>query len=105
MICFIVTPQYRHQFRPPRQTDEMPVRPLVDVLLYWFCSVFGGLFGSIATMSLVVRAMEHVAFDHTEILTIASMALAAPLLFAVAYRSWRKLNYGLSVAPDSTSRP
>ncbi len=56
-------------------------------------------------MSLVVRAMEHVAFDHTEILTITSMALAAPLLFAVAYRSWRKLNYGLSVAPDSTSRP
>lgn len=94
MICFIVTPQYRHHFRPPRPTDEIPVRPLVDVLLYWFCSVFGGLFGAIAAMSLVVRAVEHVAFDRIEVLTIGSMALLAPLLFVVAYRSWKKLNHG-----------
>lgn len=93
MIGFIVTPPYRRHFRPPRQTDEMPVRPLVDVLLYWFCSVFGGLFASIAAMSLAVRVLEHVAFDHSEVITIGSMAVIAPLLFIVAYRSWRKLNH------------
>ena len=71
----------------------MPVRPLVDVLLYWLCSVFGGLFGSIAAMSLIVRAIEHVAFDRIELLTIGMMAVVAPLLFAIAYRSWRKLNH------------
>ena len=93
MICFIVTPQYRHHFRPPRPTDEIPARPLVDVLLYWFCSVFGGLFGSIAAMSLIVRVVENVAFDRIELLTIGSMAVVTPLLFVVAYRSWRKLNH------------
>ena len=97
MIGFIVTPQYRNHFRPPRPTDEIPVRPLVDVLLYWFCSVFGGLFGSIAAMSLVVRAVEHVAFDRIELLTIGTMAVVAPFLFAIAYRSWRRLNHGARV--------
>ena len=92
MICFIVTPQYRHHFRRSRQTDEIPVRPMVDVLLYWFCSVFGGLFGSITVMSLIVGGIEHVAFDQIELASITTMALLAPALFFVAYRSWRKLN-------------
>jgi len=98
MICFIVTPEYRHHFRPSRQRDEMPIRPLIDVLLYWFCSVFGGLFGAIAAMSLVVRAVENVAFDRIEMLTVGAMAVVAPLLFVVAYRSWRKLNRPHEVA-------
>lgn len=93
MFLFIVTPPYRRHFRPPRQNDEIPVRPIVDVLLYWFGSVFGGLFGSIAVMSVVVRAMEHIAFDRMEAITISSMAVLAPLMFIVAYRSWRKLNH------------
>ncbi len=93
MIGFIVTPPFRRHFRPPRQNDEIPVRPMIDVLLYWFCSIFGGLFGSIAVMSLAVRVIEHIAFDRMEVITIGTMAVLAPLMFFVAYRSWRKLNH------------
>jgi hypothetical protein len=93
MFLFVVTPQFRREFEPSRQNDELPVRPLVDVLLYWFGSVFGGLFAAVATMALVVRVIEQVEFDRMEMMTVAGMLILAPLLFIVAYRSWRKLNH------------
>ncbi len=93
MLLFVVSPQFRREFEPSRQNDELPVRPLVDVLLYWFCSVFGGLFAAVSTMALVVRVIEQVEFDRVEMLTVAAMFGLAPLLFFVAYRSWRKLNH------------
>jgi hypothetical protein len=91
MIFFVVTPNYRREFG--RQNDEMPVQPLVDVFLYWFCSVFGGLFTAVASMALVVRAVEQVAFDRIEMVTVTVMLGLAPLLFGIAYRSWRKLSH------------
>ena len=93
MLLFVVTPNFRREFEPSRQNDEMPVRPLVDVLLYWFCSVFGGLFAAVSTMALVVRALEQVAFDRIEMMTVAIMLGLSPLMFLVAYRCWRKLNH------------
>lgn len=92
MILFIVTPLFRRRFRPRRPDDAMPVRPLVDVMLYWFCTAFGGLFGSIGAVALIANAIEGVRFDRDELLVIGTMTAIAPALFVVAIRSWRKLN-------------
>ncbi|HSP17088.1 MAG TPA: hypothetical protein VLV78_20250 [Thermoanaerobaculia bacterium] len=91
MVFLVVSPSDRREFG--RQNDEMPVRPLVDVILYWFCSVFGGLFTAVASMALVVRMIQKVEFDRVEALTVAAMLGLAPLMFAVAYHCWRKLNH------------
>jgi hypothetical protein len=70
----------------------MPMRPLVDVMLYWFCTAFGGLFGSIAIVAFLANAIEGVRFERDELLVIGTMTAIAPALFVVAIRSWRKLN-------------
>jgi hypothetical protein len=93
MILFVVTPGFRHHFRPKRQTDTMPVRPLVDVLLYWICTAFGGLFGSIGIVAFIASQVEDVSFERIDLIVIGTMTLLAPPLFVVAYRSWRKLNH------------
>lgn len=62
----------------------MPVRPLVDVILYWFCSVFGGLFAAVATMALVVRAIEQVELDHIDLVTVDRLPRRA------RGRTWRE---------------
>ena len=93
MMLFVVTPDYRHHFQPRRSTDTMPVKPLVDVLLYWLCSAFGGLFGSIGIVSWIAVAVEDVKFETADLVVIGIMTALAPPLFYVAYRSWRKLNH------------
>ena len=94
MIFFIVTPSFRRRFRARRPSDTIPVRPLVDVMLYWFCTAFGGLFGSIGAVAFLASAIEGVTFERDELWVIGVMTALAPLLFVVAIRSWRKLNRG-----------
>ncbi len=92
VILFTVTPSFRRRFRPRRSDDSMPVRPLLDVMLYWLCTAFGGLFGSIGAVAFLANAIEGVRFERDELWVIATMTAIAPALFVVAIRSWRKLN-------------
>ena len=92
MIPFIITPPFRRRFRPPRATDEMPVAPLVDVMLYWICSTFGGLFASAGLVALLGAYFAGVQFERIEVVILSGLAALAPPLFAIAIRSWRKLN-------------
>lgn len=92
VILLTVTPSFRRRFRPRRSDDSMPVRPLLDVMLYWLCTAFGGLFGSIGAVALLANAMEGVRFERNELWVIGTMTAIAPALFMVAIRSWRKLN-------------
>ena len=94
MVLFIVTPGYRHHFRPRRANDSMPVQPLVDTLLYWLCTAFGGLFVSIGLVALLANLIEDVTFEPTELIVIGIMTALAPPLFFVAYRAYRKLQVG-----------
>src|SRR6478672_6838617 len=73
MVLFIVTPGYRHNFRPRRANDSMPVQPLVDTLLYWLCTAFGGLFGSIGLVALLANLIEDVTFERVELIVIGVM--------------------------------
>ena len=70
----------------------MPLRPLLDVMLYWLCTAFGGLFGSIGAVAFLASAIEGVRFERNELWIIGTMTAIAPALFAVAIRSWRRLN-------------
>ena len=94
MILFIATPSFRRRFRPRRPSDTIPMRPLVDVMLYWICTAFGGLFGSIGAVAFLASAIEGVRFERDELWVIGVMTALAPALFVIAIRSWRKLNRG-----------
>ncbi len=92
MIFLIVTPRFERWFRPRRPNDSIPVRPLIDVMLYWCCTTFGGLFASIGLTALMANQFEDIPFDRGEIMVMAALALISPVLFFIAIRSWRKLN-------------
>jgi len=47
MILFVVGPFFRRR-RPRRAQDEMPMQPLVEVLLFWTFFGIGALCGSMA---------------------------------------------------------
>lgn len=91
-MFFIATPSFRRRFRPRRPSDTIPVRPLVDVMLYWFCTAFGGLFGGIGAVAFLASAIEGVRFERDELWVIGVMTALAPALFVIAIRSWRRLN-------------
>jgi hypothetical protein len=92
VLFFIITPSYRRRFRPRRPSDSIPVRPLIDVMLYWCCTTFGGLFASVGIVALLANQFTGVPFERGEITFMAALAALSPLLFFVAIRSWRKLN-------------
>ncbi len=92
MICLIHTPRFERRFRPRRANDSIPVRPLIDVLLYWCCTTFGGLFASAGITALLAYELADIPFDRGEIVVMAVLALTSPLLFAVAIHAWRRLN-------------
>lgn len=47
MILFVVGPFFRRR-RPRRAQDEMPMQPLIEVLLFWAFFGIGALCGSMA---------------------------------------------------------
>ena len=81
---------------------------MIDVVLYWFCATFGGLFGSVGAVALIMSAAEGVQLDRLEMAVLSVMTALSPLLFFIAYRSWRKLNHPAgqvaSVAQPAKSR-
>ncbi len=92
MILFIVSPSFRRHFRPRRPNDSIPIRPFIDVLLYWCCSTFGGLFASVGIVALLANQIQGIVFERSEIVLMLFLAALSPPLFATAIRSWRKLN-------------
>lgn len=93
MILFTVTPRFERHFRPRRPADMIPMRPLVDVLIYWCCATFGGLFGSIGIVAFIANQTLDVTFDVNELAVIVVATALSPILFVIAYRAWRKLNH------------
>ena len=93
MILLTITPRFERNFRPRRPNDSIPVKPLIDVMLYWCCTTFGGLFASAGIVALLAYTIGDVPFERGEILFMASLAAVSPLLFLIAIRSWRKLNH------------
>ena len=93
MTLFIVTPRFERRFRPRRPTDSIPVRPLIDVLLYWCCATFGGLFASAGLVALGANQVFDVSFEPVEIAVMAALGALSPVLFVIAYKAWRKLNH------------
>ena len=84
MLLFLISPSYRRHFRPRRPTDDVPVGPLLDVIIYWFGGAFGGLFAAMGVMALVTGVAESLA--------VAMIVASAPL-FWIAWRTWWKLNH------------
>jgi hypothetical protein len=84
MLLLIVSPSFRRYFRPKRQTEGVPIEPMVDIALYWCCSILGGLFAAVGAMAL---------FAATEIPVAIAMIVASAPLFWVAWRAWWKLNH------------
>ena len=93
MILLVTSPWFRRRFRRRRADDSIPVRPLIDILLYWCCATFGGLFASAGIVALIANQFLDVQFERNEVIVMVSLALIAPLMFFVAFRSWRKLNH------------
>ena len=84
MLLLIATPSFRRYFRPKRQTEDVPIEPMIDVLLYWCCSILGGLFAAVGGMALFAGIAFPIA---------AAMMLASAPLFWLAWRAWWKLNH------------
>lgn len=93
MILLTVTPRFERNFRPRRANDSIPVKPLIDVMLYWCCTTFGGLFASVGFVALFAYLFAGVPFERGEIIFMASLLAFSPVLFFVAIRSWRRLNH------------
>lgn len=93
MILFVVTEPFRRYFRPPRANDDIPVRPLVDIFLYWICGTFGGLCGSAGVVAFLISAYTGVELEPVEVVVLASITCIAPALLWIAFHSWYRLNH------------
>ncbi len=93
MIFLVPSPSFRRRFQPRRPNDSIPVRPMIDVMLYWCCTTFGGLFASVGIVALLANQFMDVPFERNEIIGMIALALLSAPLFAVAVRSWRRLNH------------
>jgi len=93
MILLINPPRFHRRFTPRRAADSIPVQPLIHVMLYWCCTTFGGLFASVGIVAFLANQIEGIVFERSEILLMVTLAALSPLLFTIAYRSWRKLNH------------
>ena len=92
MLLFVVTPEFRRRQQPPRPRDEMPMKPMVDVLLLWVFMTLGGFCGSVGLMSFIAAQVEGMPIDHTTRVLIVAMTVAAPLFFFGTWTMWRRLN-------------
>jgi len=93
MILLVPSPSFRRRFPPRRPDDAIPVRPMIDVLLYWCCTTFGGLFASVGIAAFAANEFLDVPIERNEVIGMAVLAAISPALFFVAIRAWRRLNY------------
>lgn len=89
---FVITPEFRRRQQPPRPRDEMPIKPMVDVLLLWVFMTLGGFCGSVGLMAMIGAEFEDMPLDHPTRVLIVAMTLAAPLFFFGTWTMWRRLN-------------
>ncbi len=81
MILFVITDFFRRR-KPRRAQDEMPVEPLLLMLIFWTLFGLGALMGGVAIVAAI----------GTDWAISVSFALAAASALAGSIAVWRHLN-------------
>src|SRR5512141_2368883 len=109
MLLRVATPEFRRRQQPPRPRDEMPMKPMVDVLLLWVFMTLGGFCGSVGLMALIAAEFEDMPLDHPTRVLLVAMTVVAPLFFIGTWTMWRRLNRNehvrATVHDDGTVEP
>jgi hypothetical protein len=92
MLLFVVGHFFER--RPRRRgyaRDEMPLRPLVDVLLFWVLFVSGCFFAALAGAAAMIRGILDVRLEQNVIVIAFAMGLLAPFCLRRSFRYLWKL--------------
>jgi uncharacterized membrane protein YfbV (UPF0208 family) len=92
MSLFVVTEFLRRRRRPRRARDEMPVRPLLDVLALCALLAMGGLMASISSTALAAYFAGVISFDHRTLAGLVLLGVIAIELLRRAVLLWFRLN-------------
>jgi hypothetical protein len=91
VILLIPSLRFLPRRRPQTARDALPLRSLVELLLFWTLLALGGLFITVAAMELYAHFVMGVPIDRTTKMLMLLMAAAAPVCFAFALRFWARL--------------
>ena len=92
MFLFVVTEFFRRRRRPRRARDEMPVRPLLDVLALCALLAIGGLMASISSTALAAYFAGAIALDRRALAGLVLFGVFAIELLRRAVLLWFRLN-------------
>jgi uncharacterized membrane protein YfbV (UPF0208 family) len=92
MPLFVVTEFFRRRRRPRRARDEMPVRPLLDVLALIAFLAMGGLMASISSTALAAYFAGAIALDRLTLAGLVVLGIIAIELLRRAVLLWFRLN-------------
>ncbi len=91
VILLIPSGRFMPRRRPQSARDELPLRPLVEVLVFWTLLALGALFIMVAAMELYAHFAMGVPIDRTTRLVIVLMTATAPVCLWFALRFWGRL--------------
>lgn len=91
VILLIPSGRFAPRRRPQSARDELPLRPLVEVLAFWSLLALGSLFTTVDVMELYAHFAMRVAIDTPTKLSMVAMAAAAPLCLWFSLRFWARL--------------
>ncbi len=91
VIFFVAGNFFNRKKRPKRQTDDVPVRPLVEFVAFWTLLSLGAFCAAISGFALLGGAS--LGFHLTRALTVAmvAVAIAAIVLIERAFVFWWRM--------------
>lgn len=87
MLLFFAGPFFERRRRRGHARDEMPLRPLLNVLMFWLLFTTGGLFAALAGAACFAALALHLPLDRLTLVSAVAMAVCSPLClwFSVRY--------------------
>ncbi len=92
MMLFVIGGFFRRRRGPRYSRDEMPIDPLIEVLLFWFLFGLGALFGSAALASAFAMTQFGLDRDAQSIAMALIFVALAGVCFWRSVVIWRRMN-------------
>jgi hypothetical protein len=91
VILLIPSDRFIPRRRPRTARDELPLRPLLQVLAFWVLLATGGLFAAVAAMEIWAHFALEVTLDRPTTVLMIVMAALSPICISTAMVFWFRL--------------